>query len=84
MPLSITRVFSSTTDAWSSVFRRPGSSLSAGAADELLDRGRRHQRFRVDDHDLLFDSQRERRALAEAVLDHVLIPWTGRPAASHA
>ncbi len=42
-------------------------------------------RLRVEDHQLLLDTERERRALAEVPLDHaVLTPCTGRPAAIHA
>ena len=61
-----------------------GQRRLGGALDEGRDLRRRHERFAVEDHDLLLDPQRERIALAEAVLDHRRIPCTGRPAASQA
>ena len=57
-----------------------------GAAQEQLDACHGPERPDVEDHQLFLHSERERRALAEVSLDHVLprMPCTGRPAASHA
>ena len=56
------------------------------AAHEHVDRRRGLERRGVQDHQLFLDPERERRAIAEVSLDHVLprMPCTGRPAASHA
>ena len=59
--------------------REPGSS-----AEENVDSGRRLERLRVENHQLLLDAERERGRLAEMRLDHLRMPCTGRPAASHA
>ena len=55
-------------------------------AHDHADSRRRLERLGVEDHQLLLDTERVRRRLAEVGFDHVLprMPCTGRPAASHA
>jgi hypothetical protein len=56
------------------------------AAHESVDAGCRLERLSIEDHQLFFDAEGERRGLAEMSLDHALprMPCTGRPAASQA
>ena len=64
--------------------QRPRQPVGGRVAQEHLDRSDRLQRSGVEDHQLLLDPDRERRRAAEVRLDHLRMPCTGRPAASHA
>ena len=69
--------------------QRAGEIELRRAAQEDVDGGRRLQRGRVEDHHLFLDADRERTRLAEVGFDQGAyferrMPWTGRPAASHA
>ena len=63
----------------------PGQLETFDAAQQPVDRCDLLEGRGVDDHQLFFDTERKRRALAEVNFDHaVLTPCTGRPAATHA
>ena len=64
---------------------RAGQLCARERLDQVVDRRCEVERLRVEEHRLLLDPDRPRRARAEALLDHArLTPWTGRPAASQA
>ena len=64
-------VFVSKTEAKSSVFSEPGSSTPSTPARIRSTAATWPNVDGVEDHQLLLDPERERRALAEALLEHV-------------
>ena len=63
-----------------------GQVQALDALEDLVDRRHLLEGHGVEDHQLLFDPEREGARLAEVLLDHAccLTPCTGRPAAIHA